>query len=118
MSGKNSYVPTSPEASARMQKIKSRGTALEKAMERILRSASIKFKRQPKLLGRPDFQIRGTNILIFCDSSFWHGRRLKECDGSAFYANKRLWMEKLNANKKRDARVNRALRRQGWSVQR
>jgi DNA mismatch endonuclease (patch repair protein) len=118
MSSKSHYVATSLNASERMRKIKSKGTGLEKAMERILRGASIKFKRQPKLLGHPDFQIRDTNVLIFCDSSFWHGRRKNELDGSAFSANKHLWVEKLNATKKRDVCVSRALRRQGWSVQR
>lgn len=115
---KNHYTVSSPDITARMRRIKSRGTGLELAMEQILHSIHIRFKRQPDLLGHPDFQIRGTSILIFCDSSFWHGRRPKELDGTAFSSNKQLWIEKLQANKKRDARISRALRRQGWSVQR
>jgi len=114
----NSYIVSSSKITERMRRIKSKGTGLEHAMEQILRRAHLKFKRQPKMLGHPDFQIRGTNILVFCDSSFWHGRCQKELDGRAFTINKNLWMEKLQYNKKRDARISRLLRQQSWSVQR
>lgn len=112
------YVVTSPAVSARMQRIKSKNTGLERAMERILRDLGVKFERQPKLVGHPDFRVRGTNVLIFCDSSFWHGRRPNERRGKAFARNKHLWTLKLASNRLRDVRISRALRRQGWSVQR
>ena len=115
---KNPYFVSSPKITERMRRVKSKGTGLECAMEKILRCTHIKFIRQPKLIGHPDFQIRGTNILVFCDSSFWHGRRQKELDGMAFSINKNLWIEKLQYNKKRDARISRTLRKEGWSVQR
>ncbi|MCK4224961.1 MAG: DUF559 domain-containing protein [candidate division Zixibacteria bacterium] len=99
-----------------MKKVKSRGTSLEKEMERMLRSLRIRYERQPNLLGKPDFRIRGTNVVIFCDSSFWHGRREKEVSGKAFKRNRALWVEKLTKNRERDERNNRALRRAGWSV--
>ncbi len=104
------------EVSDRMKKVKSRGTSLEKEMERMLRSLRIRYERQPNLLGKPDFRIRGTNVVIFCDSSFWHGRREKEVSGKAFKRNRALWVEKLTKNRERDERNNRALRRAGWSV--
>lgn len=108
----------SKEVSERMKRIKSRGTGIELAMEKILRDARIKYEKQPKLLGKPDFRIKKTKVLIFCDSSFWHGRRKSEISGKAFKKNREFWTKKLVENKKRDQRINRVLRRRGWSVQR
>ncbi len=99
-----------------MKKVKSYGTGLEKSMESVLRNAGIKYQRQPKLAGKPDFRIRGTKILIFCDSSFWHGKREREVSGKAFKKNKAFWQNKLIENRKRDMRINRSLRKVGWSV--
>src|SRR3990172_5067267 len=108
----------SKEVSERMKKVKSRGTGLEKKMESILKSLGIRYQRQPNLRGNADFRISGTNVFIFCDSSFWHGKREKEITGEAFKKNREFWKKKLIENRKRDARNNRALRKSGWSVQR
>jgi G:T-mismatch repair DNA endonuclease (very short patch repair protein) len=102
---KRGYVGTSLAVSARMRRIGSRNTGLERAMATILRGLSIRFEQQPKLLGHPDFRVVGT-------------RRQRELEGSAFSRNRALWRAKLVSNKLRDARFNRALRKQGWSVQR
>ena len=85
-------------------------------MEALLRAEGIKCQKQPPLLGRPDFRIKNTKILIFCDSAFWHGRRKKEITGEAFKKNKEFWVNKLRENKKRDARINETLRKDGWRV--
>jgi len=111
-----SYRKPSPEVSERMKRVKSHGTGLEKAMEKILIKRKINYEMQPNIYGRPDFRISNTNILIFCDSSFWHGRRKKEITGEAFNRNKEFWTAKLNGNRKRDARTTRKLRNKGWSV--
>jgi DNA mismatch endonuclease (patch repair protein) len=115
---KRCFEKPSKEVSERMKKVKSVGTSLEKRMESILRSLGIRYQKQPNLQGHPDFRISGTNVLIFCDSSFWHGRREKEITGNAFKKNREFWREKLTENRKRDTRNNRALRKSGWSVQR
>ena len=108
----------SEEVSERMRKVKSIETNLEKRMEIILRSLGIRYQKQPNLQGKPDFRIRGTNVLIFCDSSFWHGKRKIEITGEAFKKNRDFWTNKLTENRKRDERNNRTLRKSGWSVQR
>ena len=115
---KRCFKKPSEEVSERMRKVKSLGTSLEKRMESILRSLGIRYQKQPNLQGHPDFRISGTNVLIFCDSSFWHGRREKEITGKAFKKNREFWRGKLTENRKRDERNNRALRKSGWSVQR
>jgi len=115
---KRCFKKPSKEVSERMKKVKSVGSSLEKRMESILRNLGIMYQKQPNLQGHPDFRISGTNVLIFCDSSFWHGRREKEITGNAFKKNREFWREKLTENRKRDNRNNRALRKSGWSVQR
>ena len=104
--------------SERMKKIKSSGSKMEKEMESLLKKFNVSYERQPKLLGRPDFRIRGTKFLIFCDSAFWHGKRKSELNGTAFGRNRKVWTQKLQSNRRRDERNNRALRKRGWSVQR
>ena len=85
-------------------------------MEDLLKEQKMKYERQVDLPGCPDFKIVGTNVLIFCDSSFWHGRRAREIKGEAFKKNKEFWVNKLRENRRRDARINRILRKEGWHV--
>ena len=104
------------KTSRRMKKVKGHGTKLEKIFASLLRKNGIKYQSQPKLFGHPDFRIKNSKILIFCDSSFWHGRRRKEITGEAFKINKSFWREKLLYNKNKDKRVSRVLRERGWTV--
>lgn len=106
------------KTSERMKRIKSSGSKIEREMEFLLKKLNVSYQKQPKLLGRPDFRIKRTKFLIFCDSSFWHGKKEKEVKGEAFSKNRKFWTEKLQYNKRRDARNNRKLRKLGWSVQR
>lgn len=99
-----------------MKRVRSFGTGLEAAMANMMKEVNIKYEKQPSLQGRPDFRIKGTNLLIFCDSSFWHGRREKELEGKAFRKNKDFWTSKLIENRRRDARTNRRLKKEGWQV--
>ena len=118
---KSKFQKPPKEVSERMKKVRGKDTGIEKAMEKILRSLGIEYEKQPhlsNLAGRPDFRIRGTKVLIFCDSSFWHGRRKEEVTGEAFRRNKDFWTHKLNENRKRDRRINRSLKKEGWSVYR
>lgn len=85
-------------------------------MESMLKAGGIRYEKQPTLFGRPDFRVVGTKVLIFCDSSFWHGKRKREASGEAFKSNRALWAEKLARNRRRDVQVTRRLRVEGWSV--
>jgi len=106
----------SPAISKRMQRVRSKNTGLEKTMETLLKSQGIKYQKQPLIFGRPDFRIKNTNILLFCDSSFWHGRRIEDIKGRVFRKNRAFWVNKLKENKKRDTRINRILKNEGWRV--
>jgi len=54
------------------------------------------------------------------DGDFWHGngwrlRGFKKLEDS-IKKNKKFWIEKINNNIARDKKVNRKLRREGWTV--
>jgi len=85
-------------------------------MEAILCDLGVRFERQPDIQGHPDFHIAGARVLLFCDSSFWHGRRDRDRSGASFGRNQAFWSGKLIANRLRDQRTNRRLRRAGWTV--
>lgn len=98
-----------------MSRIRSRGNRrTELALVSLMRAAGIKgWRRHLALVGRPDFVFRRERLVVFVDGCFWHGcsrcyRRPK--------SNQRFWDEKVRANRQRDLRVARALRRAGWSV--
>lgn len=100
----------------RMRKVFQKGTSLERSMALILRREGIRFRSHPKYFGNPDFRILGARILVFCDSSFWHGRWLGTSKAERFHENLEFWQAKLTINRTRDRRVSRELRKQGWIV--
>ena len=110
------YSRPTDQTSRRMKQIRSRETGLEKRMESVLKDAKFLYEKQPKLAGHPDFRIKGTRIVVFCDSSFWHGRRKEDLAGTSFTTNKAFWMSKIAYNRKRDAKVNATLKKAGWTV--
>jgi DNA mismatch endonuclease, patch repair protein len=99
-----------------MRRVKSRDTGLERAMEQILRSMNLRYEKQPRLPGHPDFKVLDAKVVLFCDSSFWHGRRQRDLDGESFKVRREFWADKLRYNKERDKKVTRKLRGEGWNV--
>lgn len=102
--------------SERMRRVKSRGTGLERKFAKLLRENRIRYQGHPRIFGQPDFRLKGTNILVFCDSSFWHGRNRSEITGRAFKTNRNFWVKKLKYNKERDERISQVLKKKGWRV--
>jgi len=94
-----------------MSRIRSKDTKIEKTMASILRKNKIHYRRYPKLFGSPDFIVE-KKVLLFCDGDFWHGYRY----GKKKKPQKKFWREKIERNMKRDRKVTRTLRRDGWSV--
>ena len=103
-------------SSYRMSRVRSRDTRLELAMKVLLNEIGVSYEFQPSMPGHPDFRISGTRVLVFCDSSFWHGRFKRDREGKTFHQNRGFWMKKIIANRARDKRTNTKLRRQGWTV--
>ena len=94
-----------------MSRIRSKNTSIDRRMREMLSEAGARFEMYPDLFGSPDFQV-GRNVLVFCDGDFWHGYRYAEKKRPA----KKYWREKIEGNMRRDKKVSRKLRRDGWSV--
>ena len=103
----------SKQISDRMRKVRSKDTVIEKTMERLLRQLYLKYEKQPKMVGHPDFILREEKIAIFCDSSFWHGRLTQK---QHFKRNQLFWEHKIRENRRRDRKNNSILRKLGWKV--
>lgn len=99
-----------------MSRIGSRNTKLDLSMKRLLVDAKIPFTIYPDILGHPDFLL-GTNVALFCDSSFWHGRNWKSLKQRLQRgSNASYWVHHILENRRRDRKVNASLQNLGYAV--
>ena len=98
-----------------MSKIRGSGNrSTELALIGIFRKNGITgWRRNHPLFGKPDFAFPEKKVVVFVDGCFWHG-----CPkhGNIPKNNRKFWEKKIEGNKKRDLRVSRKLRSEGWSV--
>ena len=94
-----------------MSRIRSKDTKIEMKIAELLRENKMRYRRHPKLFGSPDFIVE-KKILVFCDGDFWHGYRYAKKKKPP----KKFWRDKIERNMKRDRKVSRNLRADGWSV--
>jgi DNA mismatch endonuclease (patch repair protein) len=86
----------------------------EIALGKLLRAAGIRgYRKHWPVQGKPDFAWPGRKIAVFVDGCFWHG--CPTCK-SMPTSNVKYWKDKIDNNRRRDRRVTRTLRRQGWKV--
>lgn len=95
-----------------MSRIRSTNTKIDLEMKKILNKNKIKHSMYPKMFGNPDFIIEKKRIAVFCDGDFWHGYKYNEKKKPS----KKFWRDKIETNMRRDQRITRKLRREGWSV--
>ncbi len=95
-----------------MSRIRGKNTKIDLKMKKSLSNIGYSFKMYPKMHGNPDFVIERKKIAIFCDGDFWHGYNY-ESKKKPF---KKFWRDKIETNMRRDRRISRKLRRDGWSV--
>jgi DNA mismatch endonuclease (patch repair protein) len=86
---------------------------MENLLASKLKENGIRFKRYPKIFGKPDFLIRNSNIVIFVDGCFWH--KCPRCYREP-KTEKNFWIKKIESNVKRDRVVNKELEREGYRV--
>jgi DNA (cytosine-5)-methyltransferase 1 len=101
-----------------MKRVRQSGTAPELAVRRTLTSMGVSYRTCVRdLPGRPDIVNRKARWALFVHGCFWHGHA-----GCKLFTvpktNARFWSEKVDANRKRDARKSRALRTLGFKVMR
>jgi DNA mismatch endonuclease, patch repair protein len=98
-----------------MSAVKSFGNkTTELALGRLLWQRGLRgYRKHWPVAGTPDFAWPGLRVALFVDGCFWHGcPRCKRIPTS----NMAFWNSRIGGNRERDARVNRALRRDGWLV--
>lgn len=101
-----------------MASIRAKNTKPELHLRKLLVARGLRYRLHKKALpGRPDIVFPRQKIAVFCDGDFWHGRnwterKLRIQNG----VRSKYWVNKIESNIARDKRVNRELRRAGWTV--
>jgi len=95
-----------------MSRIRSKDTKIESIFASKMKENKIKFKRYPKLLGRPDFLV-GKNIVVFIDGCFWHRCPIHYREPKT---KKNFWTPKIERNVQRDKAVNKSLKKEGYKI--
>ena len=105
-----------PEQRSRlMSKVRQKGTDIELSVSRALRQRGFHFRKNVReLAGSPDLVFTRERLAVFIDGDFWHGFRYP-CWRHKIQP---FWREKIEANRRRDQRNFRSLRRDGWRVMR
>jgi len=97
-----------------MASIHTFGGTTERKMEKLLRKRGIRgFRKQWPVAGKPDFACPKSRVALSLDGCFWHG--CPRCDRPPT-SNTMFSKSKIVSNRRRDARVARKLRKEGWSV--
>lgn len=107
---------TSAQVSARMARVRLKGTEPEQRLCRFLTDQGLAFSSNDSSLpGSPDVVLADSKIVVFVHGCFWHGH--SGCRRATIPQNHRdMWIAKIQATIRRDRRVSRALRKAGWSV--
>ena len=109
---------TPERRSVNMRAIRSKDTAPELAVRRLVHSMGYRYRLHRKdLPGKPDLVFSRRRKVIFVHGCFWHQHELQRClDGRRPKSNTGYWDEKLRRNVERDARHVAALEAAGWEV--
>jgi DNA mismatch endonuclease (patch repair protein) len=105
-----------------MQAVRRQGTDIEVTVRRaVARLGHYARANSTSLPGSPDLSNQRQKWAIFVHGCFWHGH--SNCPktkggrvGKIPKSNRSFWQEKLSANRKRDVRQTRMLRRAGYRV--
>ncbi|MGH3866778.1 MAG: very short patch repair endonuclease [Pseudonocardiaceae bacterium] len=109
---------TTPGIRSRMQLQRTRDTAPELALRRLLHARGLRYRVDraplPGLRRRADIVFGPARVAVYVDGCFWHG--CPEHGNPRPAANGWYWPAKIAANKARDADTDQRLRAAGWIV--
>ena len=99
-----------------MSRIRGRDTKPEIVVRKLVHGLGYRYRLHVRdLPGRPDLVFASRRKVILVHGCFWHRHRCRY--GQVTPSTRRgFWQAKLEANRKRDARNRRALKRLGWDV--
>lgn len=106
----------SPEARSRlMAKVGPQNTGPELRVRSLLHRMGYRFRVHRKdLPGTPDIVLPGRKVVVFVHGCFWHGHECRV--GKMPKSRTEYWGPKIEANRSRDVRKRRELRKLGWRV--
>lgn len=110
---------TSVQRSALMAKVRSKeNRSTEAIVEAVLIREKIKgWVKHPRgILGRPDFYFPHPRLAVFVDGCFWHA--CPTCRRRTPTKRKAFWSQKIIQNRRRDTRIRRRLRIEGYHAMR
>jgi len=114
----NGLSPASLASSHAKKMNRNSDTAHERILRTLLWKSGLRYRKNVKTLpGKPDIVFPAARVAVFCDGDFWHGRdwprlaRKLRTGTNASY-----WIPKIKANRNRDRRNERLLKREGWTV--
>lgn len=105
-----------------MRAIRRANTTTELRVRSALHQRGVRYRvKNRDLPGSPDLANRSKGWVIFVNGCFWHGHRNCPHTGAGHgyrvpVAHREYWAGKLAENRRRDARVARLLRNQGFRV--
>jgi len=96
-----------------MSRIRGRDTLPETRFRRALWALGVRYRIKNRLPGRPDLVIHRARIVVFIDGCFWH-----HCPKHFVMprTHRNFWRQKIGANRERDRKINKKLRRNGRRV--
>lgn len=104
---------TKKQRSETMSKIRSKWTTQEQLAHNWLKKKKIKHIMHPEIEGRPDIIIPEKRIAVFLHGCFWHACRICYVEPKS---NRKYWIPKINANKKRDKNNEKLLKSREFRV--
>jgi len=106
---------TREQRSAIMARIRSKDTGPEVRVRRALHAMGFRFRLHVRSLpGCPDIVLPKYSVALQVRGCFWHAHRCQK--GRMPQSNRAFWVPKLRANRARDIKDDRRLRRLGWRV--
>lgn len=105
-------VHTTEQRRYNMSRIRSKNTGPEKLLFSLLSNQKIPYRKHGKLPGKPDVVLIRHKLVVFVDGEFWHGKDFDKWKNKL----QPFWYEKISANRVRDRKVDRILRKQGWHI--
>lgn len=101
--------------SAIMRKVKHKGNkSTEQKLLALFKAHGIKgWRRNYRVIGKPDFIFPLLKVAVFADGCFWHGHN---CRNTKPEQNSGYWKEKQRKNRLRDNKINERFQQRGWKV--
>jgi DNA mismatch endonuclease (patch repair protein) len=122
MQGEQDDIVDRATRSRMMRAVRHYGTTPEQRVRGIVRDLGFRFATNLRVLpGSPDLASRQMKWAVFVHGCFWHGHQnCSKTKGGEQpripRSNSKFWLEKIQANRRRDALKARRLRRLGFRV--